>query len=253
MNHEEAMAKAVKLLRLATSSNANEAALAASRAQEIIDRYKLGSLSLDYNGSAAQEPIKDFGFDPLDPDSKRHASWRTRLASSIAKNNQCKVYLQGGRGTLGIVGRPSDVSAVRYLFSWMLREVEALVKRDCPGTGKMWTNNYRIGVVETVAKRLAEQHDETQAAVKAEAAADAGNPMALVRVNSAIAKLEAQLGEVNDWAKKNMKLRNCSGGGGRFDDSARNAGRRAGHEVRMRPTSGSIGRGMAGHLTGGGL
>jgi hypothetical protein len=240
MNHEEAMAKAVKLLRLATSTNPNEAALAASRAQEIIDRYKLGALSLDYDGSAAQEPIKDFGFDPLDPESKQHATWRSRLASCIAKNNQCKIYLHGGRGTLGIIGRPSDVSAVRYLFSWMLREVETLTKRDCTGCGRTYANNYRIGVVETVAKRLHEQHLETQAAVKAEAAADTANPMALVRVQNAITKLDKQLAELDVWSKKNMRLRSSSSSRSTFDPSARDAGRAAGHEVRIRPTKSTI-------------
>lgn len=228
------MLKAVKLLRLATSSNPNEAALAASRAQEIIDRYKLGALSLEYDNMAPAEPIKDFGFDPLDPESKQHATWRSRLASAIAKNNQCKVYLKH-EGSIGIIGRPTDVSSVRYLFSWMLREVENLTARDCAGCGRTYANNYRIGVVETVSARLAKQHEETQAAVKAEAAADTSNPLALIRVNSAIAKLEKQLGEVEAWSKSNMKLR--SGGSVRFrsEPSARDAGRRAGHEVRIRP------------------
>jgi hypothetical protein len=248
MTHEEAMAKAVKLMRLATSSNPNEAALAASRAQEIIDRYKLGALALDYDGAAAQEPIRDFGFDPLDADERKHASWRSRLASCVAKSNQCKVYLKGYGGGIAVVGRPSDVSAVRYLFAWLKREVEALAKRDCAGCGKVYANNYRAGVVETVGKRLAEQRKGTQAAVVAEASAE-GNPLALVRVQSAVARVERQLAEVEDWSKKNLRLRTtCSSA--RHDPSAREAGRQAGHEVRIRPSAGSLTSG-ARQLAGG--
>lgn len=235
MTHQEAIEKAQKLLRLTTSNNPHEAALAASRAQEIMDRYQLGNLALEYEQRAPEEPIKDFGNDPLDPDAKQHATWRSRLASALGRNNACKVYRQYN-GTLGIIGRPSDVASVRYLFSWLRQEVDRLAQRDCVGNGRTYANNFRIGVVETIADRLAEQKKQTEAAVKQEAA----NPLALVRVENAIAIRTRQALDVEKWAQANMNFHKSPGSGYRTNDGAREAGRRAGNEVRIQPTKGAL-------------
>ena len=54
--------KVRKLLRLAESPNANEAALAAAKAQELIDAHNLSAALLAYDEGSAQpnEPIEDF-------------------------------------------------------------------------------------------------------------------------------------------------------------------------------------------------
>src|SRR5574340_907559 len=88
MTHEEAIAKAVKLLKLAQSDNPNEAALAAARAQEIMDRYKLEGLSADYNSAAPaepDEPIVAFG-EPVEP--KQGSEWVVRLILALARASE---------------------------------------------------------------------------------------------------------------------------------------------------------------------
>src|SRR4029077_4566600 len=172
MNHDEALEKAKKLLRLSQSTNPHEAALAASRAQEIIDRFKIESISLDLEDKQSapkpDEPIKDFRADPLD-DSGRAETWKYRLASEIAKQNQCKLYSCRG---ICIIGRPSDATAVRYLCAWLSREIERLARSHCAGYGRNYFNNFRIGAAETVARRLAEQAEARRAALRAEATAE---------------------------------------------------------------------------------
>ena len=251
MTYQEAIEKAAKLLRLATSSNPHEAALAASRAQEIIDRYKLTDVSADLSGSQPDEPIRDFGVDPLDG-GKKLDRWRWHLFLGIADGNQCKGYLSA-RGGIAIVGRPSDANTVRYFYSWLTREVDRLAARDCVGYGRTFWNNYRLGVVETVREKLKSQFAETLAKVKQEATeADAlqlgAGSTALVRVNQAVARIERRTEEVNSWVKKNLNLRSSSGSRSSYDPSARAAGRKAGHEIRMRPSAGGIGRGAVGQL-----
>jgi hypothetical protein len=235
------MQKAAKLLRLAQSDNANEAALAASRAQEIIDRFKLSMDALQMDEAqiiASNEPIQDFGADPLTRDAKL-ARWKAYLASGIAKQNQCMIYRSGG--ALKIIGRASDAVAVRYLFSWLSSEVERLANRDCHGYGVTYWNNYRIGAAESICRRLREESARTLETVRTEAAQISS--AALVVVNNNALALVRKEQEVHAWAKSNMRLRSSSGGrGSRYDHSARQAGRTAGNSVSLR-ASGRIGGG----------
>lgn len=283
MNHAEALEKAKKLLRLSQSSNPHEAALAASRAQEIIDRFKIESISLELDDkNAAQmpdEPIKDFRADPLD-DSGRAETWKYRLASEIAKQNQCKLYSCRG---ICIIGRPSDATAVRYLFAWLSREIDRLANAHCAGYGRNYFNNFRIGAAETVARRLAEQKQSTLDTIRAEARNEKvvfrvggqdgrefsdlesaklyeaerrdldglirpiyrfmrpqDNSRAIVLVEQSLAQIEQRAASVDAWTKANVKLRSGKTSGYRGNYEARNAGRQAGHSVRMQPSAGNL-------------
>src|SRR5215472_13049576 len=104
MTHEEAIRKAMACLKLAQSSNPNEAALAAAKAQEIIERYKLDVTGLDYDSEQVKkddsEPVKDFGFsDPLENTDYGSRIWSLRLASVVSRVNQTRiVYNDTGKG-----------------------------------------------------------------------------------------------------------------------------------------------------------
>lgn len=244
MNYEEAIQKAAKLLRLATSSNPNEAALAATRAQEIMDRFKIDSIALDSSlALKPEEAIKNFGFDPIDTGS--YATWKGRLCVTIAEMNQSICYR--GHTGLAIIGRPSDVNTIRYIYNWLVREVEALHEKNCLGCGRTYSNNYRIGVQETVCKRLKKGQQETRKAAQSEAKTEAAttevNEMALVRVNNAIATIERRAVEVRQWQKQNVKLSSGGSSRARYDSTARELGRRDGHNVRLQPSRGNLGNG----------
>lgn len=247
MTYEEALQKAVKLLRLSQSSNPNKAALAAGKAQEIIDRYNIESVALDMaSGDKPQpdEPIKDFSFDPLDAGTKKISTWSWRLFTVISRGNGCKGYLtRNNGGGIAIVGRPSDVQTVRYFYAWLKKEVERLAGRDCRDTGRTWANNYRNGVVDTIKIRLEAQKKETQATVTKEIL-DALPPeqrrLALVRVNNAIAKVAEREQQAGAWMKSNFRL---TKGTVRYSvgvPSARAAGQKAGHEIRIKPAAGQL-------------
>src|SRR5574340_714047 len=234
MTHEEAIAKAVKLLKLAQSDNPNEAALAAARAQEIMDRYKLEGLSADYNSAAPaepDEPIVAFG-EPVEP--KQGSEWVVRLILALARANQCRIYQRRtmeGTGTF-VIGRPSDAQTVRYLYGWLKREVNRLANRDGRGYSAVWKNNFRVGAVDTIVMRLRESQRATVHAVRQEA--EARNPGAIVKVDRALARIEQRTAAVDAWVYANMKLgKSRASFGGRGDYGAREAGRRAGHEIEL--------------------
>ena len=121
--------------------------------------------------------------------------------------------------------------------------LDRLTARDCKGYGRVYANNFRLGVVDTVKIRMEQQKKET--ATKAQEQLTAGlegeqRNMALMRVNSAIAKMEKQTEIVNAWCQSNMRLRPGRGNNFRQDGSARAAGQKAGHEVRFTQARGAI-------------
>lgn len=250
MNHEEAVTRAMKLLRLAQSDNPNEAALAAAKAQEIMDRYKLGALGLSAETEESKafedEPIKDFSGAPLEPSTGKLPSWKIQLAVHVAKANQCRIYINNSyrAKAIAIVGRPSDAETVRYIYAWLVREADRLAEREGAGMGTTWRNNFRLGVVDTIGNRLREERKATEASVLEEARQQTAIPSdrALVRVENAIVKLQERSVAVDRWVDQNLKLRRGgSGGNARHDPSARDAGRKAGHEISLKRGRGALG------------
>lgn len=226
-------------MRLAKSDNPHEAALAMSRAQEIMDRHKLTNLSLDMDTENPDEEIRNFGFDPVD---MSYATWKGRLIMSLARHNQCKSYkchYQWGKAGLALIGRSSDVTTVRYLYGWMVREIDRLAEAQCAGTGRSYWNNFRIGAVESVVERLREAREATFQEAQREAAMQP-NPMAMVRVQNAITKMDARMDAVNVWQKKNFKLVSTSRSSIIHNPSAREAGREAGKTISLRPSAGGL-------------
>lgn len=246
MTYEEALDRVVKLLKLSKSDNPNEAALAAAKAQEIMDRFKLEPGAV--NAAGVEEPARPFEAiqkfaDPLyGTHFGKNPTWKIRLASTLCAANQCRCFLTGGATFL--IGRASDASTVRYLYAFLEREVERLAERDGRGNGRTWINNYRLGVVDTLGKRLHEQRAATREAVKTQAFAQAGES-AIVRVNQSIARVEQEEREVRAWEKANMKYGSRRSTSFTPDYGAREAGRKTGHEVRLGAPRGGLASGQS--------
>lgn len=256
MTQDAILDRVRKLLRLAGNNpNPEEAATAAAKAQALIDAHHLSRALLDLDpqgrpgGAPAEEPIEDLGRAPLDPDGRR-SRVRVTLASVVARANACRVYLSGGGVCL--IGRPSDAETVRYLYAWLRAEVDRLTRAHGRGLGTVWRNNFGLGVVDTVARKLREQREAQRAQARAEAEADdartraalaasSAGPLfadvvpagALVRVNAALAALDDRGPAVDAWTQQHMTLRAGRGGGGRTDYGARQAGRQAGESINV--------------------
>lgn len=239
MTYDEAVDKVAKLLRLSKSSNENEAALAASRAQEIMDRYKIDILGVDENNTEngkAPEPIIDNALGEELESGARLASWKWRLFVTIGKHNQCKGY-KGFSGGIAIVGRPSDAKIVRQLFVWLVKEIDRVTHRHCPkGMGRVFVNNYRYGCTETVIERLEALRAENLAKMKAETG---GNGMALMRIDNALIKMDKQLAAVQGFMDEELNLRKTTFRMSK-DNLGRAMGQRDGNHVRLRPVVGEL-------------
>jgi len=252
----EAILKALKLLRLSKSSNEHEAALAAARAQEIITRHGLTAQMLALSETEAgrpeaDEPLADFSGQPdgqLANVGQRISSWVWRLAHHLAKLNGCFVWWTWRKRTdapscktIELMGRPSDVETVRYLFGWLRGEVERLTAERGKGLGAIWRRNFAIGCVEGIVSKLQAACREAEASLRVE---HAGQTAALMRLDQAAVMIQARSQQAEAIAFKAHHLRNnWSGSGGRLDMGARNAGREAGRNVNVSGDSARLGSG----------
>ena len=241
MIYEQALRKAISCLKLSQSPNKHEAALAAAKAQEIIDRYNLciDDIQQGNQPKDVDEAIKDFGWeDPLHEVCQVDTRWTLRLASTVANLNSCRIYYHtkmSGSAVLKVVGRASDVQTVRYIFSWLEKEVRRITRQECKGNSRRYQIDFRTGVVDTISQKLNEQRTSTFSTVQKEAV----NSMALVRIQSSIAKIEARGIAVDEWMKQNLKLRESSFRH-QADISARRHGQIAGEQIRFTKAKASI-------------
>jgi len=220
--------KVRKLLKLSESSNANEAALAAAKAQQLIDEHNLSAalLAVETEEAEANEPIEDTLRDskPLD-DQKKMQTWRYALAKVLAECNGCRIY--GFRGAIELVGHRSDADKVRYLYGYLIHETERLCNRDGDGCGRTWRNNYRLGVVDTIAIMLQREHNRFKDRAREQVASDS---TALVKVDKALARIDARKISIDDFVRKHHRLTHHQTPS-RADDWARHLGQIAGQSI----------------------
>ncbi len=152
--HNPLLDKVRKLLALAGSSNVHEAALAAAKAQELIDRHRLEDL-LRAEAHADTEPLEDGRADPLET-SKRLRRWKTVLAAILADANGCISYTLpvGAKTAICLAGRPADREAARALWTWLLPRIEWLSATHGAGQSKRWHDDFRVGAAQAVAEQL---------------------------------------------------------------------------------------------------
>jgi hypothetical protein len=225
-NQERIADKVAKLLRLAKSSNAHEAALAAARAQEMIDRYNLTQEALEEH---EQRPEEARAWDDPLFSAKKLWSWQTRLALVLAQHNQCQVItdrIGKNERCIKIVGTATDVALVREMFRWCAQETDALAHRN-RGNGSVWLNNYRIGVTEGIAEQLERQRAATFAQVRAEGS------MALVCVERSLAIQEQKALSTARAFKQAYPRTRTTNASCRHDPSARSQGQAAGRSMNL--------------------
>lgn len=179
------------LLRMAEGkANENEAASAAAAAQKLIERHRLSEAMLVLDEADDRPAAEDVRAceDPLDR-SKTIIHWKGVLAGGLCAVNGCDRYWDRRRGGLIVVGVPSDVQTVRYLYAYFVREIDRLAKQYA-GNGKSWLHAWRVGCASTISKRLKEAAEEARAEARGEARSADDRGVALVRVNSGLARID---------------------------------------------------------------
>lgn len=169
--NDEIISKIQNLLRLSeNNSNLNESAAAYKAAQELLTRHKLTLADIESKATeGSSEPIEVSNV-PLYV-GKRAITWKGCLADQIAQVNGCGVWwrpsLHNGKWVkrLMIMGAPSDMAICTWLFQTCVTQIEAMCKIALAanrGGGKTFSNNFKMGAVHTIAKRLKEAKEEVE-------------------------------------------------------------------------------------------
>lgn len=215
-----ALARVRKLLALATSPNPHEAAVAAARAQAIIEAHRLHAwLAAEARVEADPDPIVDARDEPLEV-GRRLRKWKVVLAATLAEANDCIAYTaaRGREQAIVLVGRGRDRAAVVELWGWLVKRIEWLSATHGEGRSRQWHEAFRIGVVDAIAARLVRTAEEVRAEL---------DSTALVVVDPARAAHREALDRVAEG------LRLGAGRGVRVDVRAWQRGRAAGGGVEL--------------------
>lgn len=154
-----------KLLRLAESDNPHEAALAGTRAAEMLERYNL-DLSIVEGAADAPDTNVDLEFIVL-AKGAGSVRWQGLVADGIARTAYCMVYYAGGMrtGKLAVVGTTTNRAALVELHTWLCAEIERLSRRQNFRSVSQ-RSAYCLGAASTIRERLIAEHWARQAAAE---------------------------------------------------------------------------------------
>jgi hypothetical protein len=204
-----------KLAAMTTSSNPNEAAVAAAKMQALLLEYNLTLEQVGGSRSAADYVRQDL---PV-----QAAAWRQIIMGALARNNFCKaIILKGGK--MGVVGQPHNIEVVEWMYGYVAEQIDRLcevwAEAEALALGNAVSradrNAFRVGAAVTIQQRLDAERKQAQAG--------SGQVQALVVKRDH----EAEVAFRKHWPNTR------SVGGTRVSGNGMEAGKAAGHKVAFR-------------------
>lgn len=113
MDHSKALEKIKKCLRLAQSSNPNEAAAAMRQARALMEKYRIEES--DVQASDVSESTVRSG------SKVRPTAWENGLADTVAHAYCCSFFFVCGRGEYRFIGELAEVAS--YTLTLLLRQI----------------------------------------------------------------------------------------------------------------------------------
>lgn len=160
MNTTKLIEKIQKLHALSASSNIHEAALAASKMQDLLIKHNLTLAEV-------REKHADHIGRHVRTMSGRHRRWQHQLLATLARFNLCKTYRWNNTTDHVLIGTRENVEAVWFMWQRLSAEIERMSEvewgsaRHTTHTNKVrWKNSFCYGAVATIAKRLSDQHSQ---------------------------------------------------------------------------------------------
>lgn len=150
--------KLKKLLALSASDNENEATLAMTKAEELMREHNLSVADVALDGSGAH-----VGSAEVEGSTKTSQSWEISLGSSIAQTfNGRAIRTRNSNGwSFTFVAGQTDLTIITDLFERLRATIKRMSQayvnsvRDFTKVhGKSLHNSYRMGMINTIHKRL---------------------------------------------------------------------------------------------------
>ncbi len=258
-----------KLLKLAEYGTENEAALAATRAAELMAEHALTEaiVRLEDPRRPAEAIIEGARVDPTATVTRKRVAWKEAVASGVADSLGLRTWIKGH--DMVAFGRESATQTWGYTTLYLCAEIERLCTEawniegdDAKQAGqntKAWKNAFRIGAARRVSKRLREKASTLktarvqarQAAVDSAAKQSPDSPCerqyhALVLVDKDQQEVDS---EYSTYAKRH-KFRSAGAVGRTSSRSGYEAGSSAGDQVSLGGGRGGLGAGRG--VIGGG-
>jgi hypothetical protein len=228
MELSSVISKVQKLLSLANSSNANEAATAAALANKLIDQYRLSSA--DYTmGETEVDPLiedNDYIYE-----TGRIVPWKSSLVLVLAKHYGCAVYnsayYPNGRkaSRYKLVGRASDIEITKYMFNWLMLECQRLSENEARGKGRVFASSYCQGFVSGIRQQLSKSRQEAKENAS----------------QISIVKIDSRESEATEFMHKmhNLRKTHTTSSSMKLDVNAFNAGADRGKSLHLGQSMGS--------------
>ncbi len=159
---ERLIDKIRKLMALSHSPNEHEAALAAARAREILDKYDLSLTEVEMNDEEIIEHRVETG-------TKEPPLWMGRLALYVGKAFNCRIFRL--YGMMVFCGTKADTQVSEFTYTFLFRTVKRLCKEHKASLEKsgIWNaqfrgrsgsrtymKSYALGVVNAIDQKLRE-------------------------------------------------------------------------------------------------
>jgi hypothetical protein len=214
---ESIIAKIKALRALATSSNVHEAAAAAAQAEALLQNHRLDEAALEAHGPPTESAEQ--ASEPLAWHKQHLSWWRVALGGVLVKSHGCTGYVttREGRRCQVIVGRPSDIATVRYLYAWLSTEIARLCEAHGRGRGRSWRHSFCMGAVSVIGEAMSSAKTEAR---------QAATSTALVALDNRDREARALLQRLEP------NLRQARGGGSR-DRDAYARGQEAGRSIHL--------------------
>jgi hypothetical protein len=222
---ERVLERIKNLLALATNNpSVEEAALAASRASELMHKYNIGATDLEIEGEADEELA-----DEVFHHEGKLSWWRGVLAQSIARSVSAECLLERGRDGVHyrLLGTKPATQTAAYIFAYLTKEIQRLAESARTKEyepARNFRTSFCQGAAQVLAKRLNEQTARND---RSTAAVNAGTP-GLVRYQNDQERLKQLLKDV--MAGRKVKQSRSSA---QVDYSGWTAGEAAGHSMAL--------------------
>jgi hypothetical protein len=167
MNRESIIEKIKKLRALAGNNNSVEEVATATRlAEELIQKHQLEDAELEISFGSTEQVLEDQ--EALTDWKLRQTIWQNSLLSCLCQAYNCEgVLKQTKDGSLAFyaIGRPSNISTLRYQYSYFVLELTRLAQSLSPfglkrGSAKKWYNSFYHGAVQAIGSELRRSKQE---------------------------------------------------------------------------------------------
>lgn len=161
MKHEDIVRRIRKLLGLTRSSNANEAAIAAERAQALLAEYNLTLAEISETDSARVQVIEH-------RTRKRLENWAYALAGQTARAFDCSYFHNEHTGKTSFVGVDADAEVCAWMYGYLYKTLMRLATRymhvrgqrlRTPSSIREARSSFLLGAVEVLASRMMQQRN----------------------------------------------------------------------------------------------